>query len=149
MSDKYKELRELAEKATPGPRMVSDAYDSISVVMGSAIDSPHEYFCHEVWSCDVDFYEDDNGEAMADAEFIAAANPATIRALLDERDALVEALTGAVAVITDYLEYEHDGDPWKEDARAMREMDIDDYENDGRLAKAVAAIEAAKRQEGV
>ena len=56
--------------------------------------------------------------------------------------ALVEALTEALAVIDDYLEYEHNGDPWTEDARAMGEMDIDDYARDGRIEKARAALAA-------
>jgi len=58
--------------------------------------------------------------------------------------ALVEALGASVATIEDYLAYEHDGDPWTEDARAMREMDIDDYAKDGRLTNARAALAAAK-----
>ncbi len=57
--------------------------------------------------------------------------------------ALVEALKGALAVIEDYLEYDHDGDPWKEDARTMGEMDINDYQRDGRLESARAALSSA------
>jgi len=53
---------------------------------------------------------------------------------------LVEALGASVATIEDYLAYEHDGDPWTEDARAMREMDIDDYAKDGRLTNALATL---------
>ena len=56
---------------------------------------------------------------------------------------LVEALTGALAVIDDYLAYDHNGDPWTEDARTMGEMDIDDYKRDGRLNTARAALAAA------
>ena len=60
---------------------------------------------------------------------------------------LVEALSKAVATIEDYVGYEHDGDPWSEDARVMGEMDINDYANDGRLEKARAALaKAAKRK---
>ena len=59
--------------------------------------------------------------------------------------ALVEALSASVATIEDYIAYEHDGDPWTEDARAMREMDIDDYATDGRLDKAKGLI-AAERE---
>lgn len=62
--------------------------------------------------------------------------------LVGERDALLDALKGAVAVIEDYLAYNHDGDPWKEDARTMGEMDINDYERDGRLEKARAMLAA-------
>lgn len=31
-----------------------------------------------------------------------------------------------LAAVDDYHQYEHDGDPWTEDARVMMEMDIDD-----------------------
>ena len=65
-------------------------------------------------------------------------------ALEASNKALVEALGASVATIEDYLAYEHDGDPWTEDARAMREMDIDDYAKDGRLTNARAALAAAK-----
>lgn len=57
---------------------------------------------------------------------------------------LVEALKDALAVIEDYLAYKHDGDPWSEDARLMGEMDINDYEFDGRLEKARAVYIKAK-----
>jgi hypothetical protein len=57
--------------------------------------------------------------------------------------ALVEALQGALAVIDDYLAYDHNGDPWTEDARTMGEMDINDYKHDGRLENARAALAAA------
>lgn len=56
---------------------------------------------------------------------------------------LLAALQAALAVIDDYLEYEHNGDPWTEDARAMGEMDIDDYQCDGRLEAAREAIAKA------
>jgi len=58
------------------------------------------------------------------------------------REQLVAALSGALSVIQDYLEYEHNGDPWTEDARAMGEIDIDDYQRDGRLEAARAALAA-------
>ena len=63
--------------------------------------------------------------------------------LVAERDALAAALQGALATIDDYLAYDHNGDPWTEDARTMGEMDINDYESDGRLEKARAALAAA------
>lgn len=53
---------------------------------------------------------------------------------------LVEAHKLALATIDDYLAYEHDGDPWKEDARAMGEMDINDFATDGRLGRCRSAI---------
>lgn len=56
---------------------------------------------------------------------------------------LVAALQDALAVIDDYLAYDHNGDPWTEDARTMGEMDINDYQHDGRLDAARAALRAA------
>lgn len=34
-------------------------------------------------------------------------------------------------VVDDYISYEHDGDPWTEDARAMGEMEIDELNESG------------------
>lgn len=65
----------------------------------------------------------------ADARLIAAAPE------------LLAALQSALAVIEDYRAYDHDGDPWKEDARLMGEMEIDDYDRDGRLDAARALID--------
>lgn len=65
---------------------------------------------------------------------------------MNSHDQLVAALKDALATIDDYLAYEHNGDPWTEDARAMGEMDIDDYERDGRLERARAALAAAGEQ---
>lgn len=62
-----------------------------------------------------------------------------------ENVALLEALLGAIATIDDYLSYEHNGDPWTEDARIMGEMDINDYQNDGRLERARALINKADK----
>lgn len=61
----------------------------------------------------------------------------------DAAPELLAALQAAVAVIEDYRAYTHDGDPWKEDARTMGEMEIDDYDNDGRLDAARALIAKA------
>lgn len=72
-------------------------------------------------------------DAIAKYESIRAAAPD-----------LLEALKDALAVITDYLEYDHNGDPWTEDARIMGEMDINDYKRDGRLSRANAAIAKAE-----
>jgi hypothetical protein len=71
----------------------------------------------------------------ANAEFIVRA--------CNSHDQLVAALKAALATIEDYVTYEHNGDPWTEDARAMGEMDIDDYSTDGRLEAARAALAAA------
>ena len=77
-------------------------------------------------------------ELIANAKFIVKA--------CNSHDQLVEALKDALTVIRDYLEYEHDGDPWTEDARAMGEMEIDDYKSDGRLDRAEAILAAAGEQ---
>lgn len=58
-----------------------------------------------------------------------------------ETDQLRSALRTAVDTIQDYLAYKHDGDPWSEDSRTMGEMDINDYEIDGRLAYALSLLE--------
>ena len=60
---------------------------------------------------------------------------------------LREALREAVSVIEDYLSYRHDGDPTREDARTMGEMEIDDYGRDGRLAAAVGLIGTTRSDE--
>ena len=67
----------------------------------------------------------------------------TIVRACNAHDQLVTALQEALSVIDDYIAYEHNGDPWTEDARAMGEMDIDDYSRDGRLEAARAALTAA------
>jgi hypothetical protein len=64
--------------------------------------------------------------------------------LRTQREALAEALSGALATIEDYLGYSLDGDPWKEDARLLGEMDINDYGKDGRIVRARAALKAVR-----
>jgi hypothetical protein len=63
----YELLRKLAVNATPGPWVVDDGY-------GAQILSQNGEMC----------IYDEGGHNMADARFIAAANPATIINLLDE-----------------------------------------------------------------
>ena len=75
---------------------------------------------------------DMDAEILEDADHIDA-QAAKIKALVD-------ALTASVATIEDYIGYQHDGDPWSEDARAMGEMDINDYATDGRLENARAQL---------
>jgi len=75
--------------------------------------------------------------------YVISDSTGGIERAADEIERLREALRGAVATITDYIEYEHDGDPWTEDARAMGEMDIDDYATDGRLAAAREALKGS------
>lgn len=91
-----KQLRELAEKATPGPWIThTDKWGELSVRSNNAEDAA------EYAECGV-FYElaerigghvrgddfDDFSEVHANAQLIAAANPATVLALLDENEAL-------------------------------------------------------------
>lgn len=143
------ELRKLAEAATPGPWR-GDRYDgTVKYDLLGANDEP--------------VISGDNGNSdhgpygirnESDEKFLMAANPAVVLALLDTiasqrqviagQDELATALEGALSVIQDYLEYEHNGDPWTEDARAMGEMDIDDYQRDGRLDAARATLAKAK-----
>ncbi len=54
---------------------------------------------------------------------------------------MLEALKECFGTIKEYHEYEHDGDPWTEDARAMGEMDLDAFERDGRMEKVSNLIE--------
>lgn len=91
----------------------------------------------------------DDVSAMCDALTVLLEENAVLRtekhADAEAIGALREALSGAVSTITDYIEYEHDGDPWTEDARAMREMDIDDYATDGRLEAAREALKGSNQ----
>jgi hypothetical protein len=76
--------------------------------------------------------------AVAQVEYV----PATALEAAQARIAELEShLSESLAVIADYLEYEHDGDPWSEDARLMGEMEINEYERSGRLKEARAALE--------
>lgn len=59
---------------------------------------------------------------------------------LTREEELECALRVALATIKDYLAYSHDGDPWREDARTMGEMDINEYETDGRMAHALSLL---------
>jgi len=79
---------------------------------------------------------------MTDAEI--AALIARLEAAEARAERLEAELSDAINVIEDYLNYEHSGDPWEEDRRAMREMAIDDYGRDGRLARARAALAAER-----
>ncbi|MCG7985049.1 MAG: hypothetical protein JAY90_20145 [Candidatus Thiodiazotropha lotti] len=46
---------------------------------------------------------------------------------------LICAFDALLAAAIDYVDYEHDGDPWSEDAREMGEMDLDDLKRKGKL----------------
>ena len=79
-------------------------------------------------------------------QFQGTYGPAKFLELLAIQAQLMEALKQALETIDDYLAYEHNGDPWTEDARTMGEMDINDYANDGRQAKAIGALALAGDQ---
>lgn len=63
-----------------------------------------------------------------------------------EIEDLRAALRAALETIADYLAYEHDGDPWSEDARIMGEMDINDYAIDGRMQNALDLLEGKNHE---
>ena len=71
---------------------------------------------------------------------------AELRRLHEANQVMLEALKEAVATIEDYLDYDHNGDPWTEDARSMGEMDVNDYKRDGRLDRARSAIAKGEQQ---
>jgi len=96
--DKLAELRALAEKATggewrfPGTRIGGDA----SIIVGERLLAsvhPRRFRAP---------FTEDNAERDANAAFIAAANPQTILALLDERDRLRTALEPFAAMANAY-----------------------------------------------
>lgn len=73
-----KKLRELAEAATPGPWIVSDKDVFSAITVGSS----------KTDVCTFDIYEHRPDECAEDAAFVAAANPQTVIALLDEIERL-------------------------------------------------------------
>lgn len=60
------------ERFTQGEWVVSDHRDEVSVCMGDAVDSPYEYNCSDVWSCE-SYWSDDDETAIANAHLISAA----------------------------------------------------------------------------
>ena len=60
---------------------------------------------------------------------------------------MVAALEKALAVIADCVDYEHNGDPWTENAFDMGELDIHEYAKNGELENA-RAILAKLREAG-
>ena len=118
----------IAARHTPGPweqKIQSCGFCSICTVYGT----------DQGW---VEIHAP-NGSHTADVRAESTANARLIAAAPD----LLEALKDALATIEDYLGYEHNGDPWTEDARSMGEMDVNDYKRDGRLAHARAVIAKA------
>ena len=81
------ELKRLAEAATPGPwfaAISSNMNNSVRVSMGTICDTEKN---------------------IDDAEFIAAANPAAILELIQQRDELLAALKDARELVDDWGAY--------------------------------------------
>lgn len=103
MTDRYQKIRDALEmEPTPGPRRVidGDSYPYVTVALpeneGRRWNDPIICALYEDVTADdyigfgrcLEYFPN----AHANAVFIAACDPDTIRALLDERDALREAL---------------------------------------------------------
>lgn len=48
---------------------------------------------------------------------------------------VLSAIKDLLGAAVEYRDYEHDGDPWTEDARAMGEMRLDGMAGNGRIAE--------------
>ena len=87
------ELRQLALAATPGPWNLGLTSDEIRMVL-----SGDSYICHvQVHQTPRACGEWQERERIANAAYLAAANPAAVLALLDENARLREALEGMLA----------------------------------------------------
>ena len=56
-------------------------------------------------------------------------------------ESLESALKHLLSASTDYIEYEHDGDPDSEDARAMGEMELDELNRLGLISEFKTLLE--------
>lgn len=89
-------LRELAMNATPGPWEFS-SWDINSFAIVAGFDSPGSTTGEMIVYPDASDEEGYGGvKLLNDAEYIAAANPATVLALLDE----LERTQGSVAIVS-------------------------------------------------
>lgn len=79
------------------------------------------------------------------AAILARHRQSAEAALAAEVERLRVELLAALRVIKDCTDYEHNGDPWTENAFDMGELDIHDYVRDGRYEHAFAL---AQKQEG-
>ena len=84
--EQINELRKLAEAATPGPWIKRGYVPGI----GCGVDGVTAVAHHTT---------------SADADFISAANPAAILALIQQRDELMEALKDAREMVSDWAGY--------------------------------------------
>lgn len=59
-------------------------------------------------------------------------------------DELHVALEKIMPAVKQYLEYEHNGDPYTEDARSMGEMDLNELDNKGFIEEVFSIIENSR-----
>lgn len=116
MSDKYTELRRLAEAATPGVWVKRSHPMMPSFVQAQRL-NPSDPYDIEIMGEDDTLYP----TREADVDFIAAANPTTILALLDEL-AAPQALNKRIAEEIRRLAAKCGDQSWADEMR--READI-------------------------
>ena len=85
----YEELRKTLAGATPGPWYSMPH----GVTNGLSLEDGDEFVCRV--SATLGKYEPE----VLNRDYIAAANPEVIRALLDERDMMLAAIQGALSVL--------------------------------------------------
>lgn len=111
MSDDYKALRELAEKATPGPWREIERCRFTRDDEACGVTSDHKTIHgHTIGIFQSDAYDEcSHPVSKANAEFISAANPTAVLALLDENERLrwkpddaTQAVSLALTVINKY-----------------------------------------------
>lgn len=59
-------------------------------------------------------------------------------------DELYEALEKIMPAVKQYIEYEHDGDPWTEDARSMGEMDLNELDKEGVIEELFSILDKSR-----
>lgn len=125
MTDSEKELRRLAEAATPGPwRRAGTESKPCPVV--SALNKEKGYQIHSMLWVKRDtpaVYDGMRDVYNRDAAFIAAANPAAVLALLDR----IKELEGQLSSIAATLEYEGPVDGLAQAVKDYAKASIDAY----------------------
>lgn len=91
----HNELRELAEKASPGP------WDARCREFSNT-ELPRNIWSEYGWVC-----KTEGISPVEDAEFISAANPETVLALLDEIDQLEAEVERGASIVKDYQKITH------------------------------------------
>lgn len=79
--DLIAEIEAAAKAAPKGNWIVDENHDEVSVSMGSAIDSPYEYYVHDRWFCESEWSDEDE-HAEAVAKHIAASRPENVLTLI-------------------------------------------------------------------